>query len=46
MDYYNQRIVTAIMYNERRKVVATFKDYLLLDDLSEYIKRYYKDYEA
>lgn len=31
------------MYNENRHIVSVFKDYLIFDDFSEYLKRYYRD---
>jgi len=34
------------MYNEPKHVVSVFKDYLILDDFSEYLKRYYRCDEA
>ena len=40
-DYYNQKIVSDIMYNENRHIVSVFKDYLIFDDFSEYLKRIY-----
>ncbi|TNV86732.1 hypothetical protein FGO68_gene17483 [Halteria grandinella] len=45
-DYYNSKIVSDIMYNENRHIVSVFKDYLIFDDFSEYLKRYYRDHEA
>lgn len=45
-DYYNSKIVSDIMYNENRHIVSVFKDYLIFDDFSEYLKRYYRDQEA
>jgi hypothetical protein len=29
------------MYNEPRHIVSIFKDYLIFDDFSEYLKRIY-----
>ena len=29
------------MYNEGRHIVSVFKDYLIFDDFSEYLKRFY-----
>jgi hypothetical protein len=29
------------MYNEPRHIVTVFKDYLIYDDFSEYLKRFY-----
>lgn len=34
------------MYNESRHIVSIFKDYLIFDDFSEYLKRSYKNFEA
>jgi hypothetical protein len=45
-DYYNSKIVSDVMYNENRHIVSVFKDYLIFDDFSEYLKRYYRDQEA
>ncbi|MCQ2818727.1 MAG: hypothetical protein MJ252_15785 [archaeon] len=40
--YYGSIVVNDIIYNERRHLVAKFKDFLIVDDLSEFLKRYYK----
>ena len=45
-DYYNSKIISDIMYNENRHIVSVFKDYLIFDDFSEYLKRYYKAQEG
>ena len=34
------------MYNEPRHLVSIFKDYLIFDDFSEYLKRPYKQKES
>jgi len=34
------------MYNEPRHIVTVFKDYLIFDDFSEYLKRFYVKNEA
>ena len=34
------------MYNENRHIVSVFKDYLIFDDFSEYLKRYYREPES
>ena len=34
------------MYNENRHIVSIFKDYLIFDDFSEYLKRSYKTFET
>ena len=45
-DYYNSKVVSDIMYNESRNIVSLFKDYLIFDDFSEYLKREYKANES
>ena len=40
--YYHGKITSGIMYNEPRHLVSVFKDYLIYDDLSEYLKRGYR----
>ena len=45
-DYYCSKITSDIMYNEPRNLVSIFKDYLIYDDFSEYLKRSYKLREA
>ena len=45
-DYYNGKITEGIMYNEPRHLVSVFKDYLIYDDLSEYLKRAYRKQES
>ena len=35
-------IINNIIYNEKTHIVAIFKDYLILDDNGEFLKRYYK----
>lgn len=34
------------MYNEPKNLVSVFKDYLIFDDFSEYLKRQYKAFES
>jgi hypothetical protein len=40
-DFYNVKIINDIIYNEATHIVAVFKDYLIYDDLSEFLKRKY-----
>jgi hypothetical protein len=40
-DFYNLRIVNDLIYNENTHVVSIFKDYLILDDINEFLKRPY-----
>lgn len=44
-DYYNSKVITDIIYNENSNLVSVFKDYLIFDDISEFLKRYYSTEE-
>lgn len=41
LEFYNVKIINDIMYNEKVWVVSVFKDYLIYDDLTEFLKRSY-----
>ena len=41
MDYYHLKQVNDIVYNELTHLVSVFKDYLIYDDVSEFLKRTY-----
>ena len=43
---YGSVIINNIVYNEKSHIVALFKDYLILDDLSEFLKRFYRKDES
>jgi len=45
-EHYNCKMITDIVYNECSNLVSVFKDYLILDDISEFLKRYYTKKEA
>lgn len=36
---FMKKIINEIIYNEKAHIVARFKDYLILDDTSEFLKR-------
>lgn len=38
--------INNIIFNEKSRLVACFKDYLIEDDMSEFLKRYYMFYES
>lgn len=40
-EYYNVKIINDIIYNECTHIVSVFKDYLIFDDISEFLKRFY-----
>lgn len=43
---FSKKIITDIIYNEKSHIVAKFKDFLIYDDLSEFLKRYYRYEES
>jgi len=43
---YNLNIIDNIIYNDKTHIVSLFKDYLILDDKGEFLKRYYTNYES
>jgi hypothetical protein len=45
-EYYNVKIINDIIYNENTHIVSVFKDYLIFDDVSEFLKRFYNKLEA
>ena len=45
-DFYNVKIINDIIYNENTHVVSIFKDYLIMDDISEFLKRRYASFET
>lgn len=45
-EYYNVKVVNDVIYNEPCHIVSIFKDYLIYDDVSEFLKRSYTIPEA
>ncbi len=45
-DTYNAKVITDIVYNENTHIVVAFKDYLIYDDVSEFLKRFYARHES
>lgn len=41
-DIYNKMIVKNIIYDERNKLVSVFKENLIMNEPSEFLKKYYK----
>lgn len=41
-NFYNKKVVTDIMVNNSTHLVALFKDYLIENDISEFIQNYYE----
>ena len=40
------KIINDIIYNENTHIVSVFKDYLIFDDVSEFLKRHYNRSES
>lgn len=40
-EFINLKVVNDLIYNEPTHEVSVFKDYLILDDINEFLKRYY-----
>ena len=40
-EYYNIKLINDIIYNEMTHLVCKFKDCLIMDDTSEFLKRFY-----
>lgn len=45
-EYYNTKVINDIIYNENTHIVSVFKDYLIYDDVSEFLKRQYHVQES
>ena len=37
---YYRKIVTDLMYDEKKHIVSVFKEYLILDDIGEFLDKY------
>eukprot|EP01022_Parablepharisma_sp_SALTPOND_P023445 TRINITY_DN495_c0_g1_i2.p1 TRINITY_DN495_c0_g1~~TRINITY_DN495_c0_g1_i2.p1 ORF type:complete len:756 (+),score=40.76 TRINITY_DN495_c0_g1_i2:2154-4421(+) len=46
LEAYNAKVINDIIYNENTHIVSVFKDYLIYDDISEFLKRYYAGFES
>jgi hypothetical protein len=45
-EFYDLKVVNDIIFNENTHTVSVFKDYLIIDDVSEFLKRYYVDSDS
>jgi hypothetical protein len=41
-DWYKIKVINDIIFNEKTLLVANFKEYLIFDDNSEFLKRFSK----
>ena len=46
MNFYNTKCINDILFNDPSHLTTTFKEYLIMDDNSEFLKRYYTEEEA
>ena len=46
IESYNVKVINDIIYNENTNIVSIFKDYLIYDDTSEFLKRFYNCNES
>ncbi len=42
VEEFNNTIIDCLIYNEKTRIVAIFKEHLILDDISEFLRRLYK----
>jgi len=45
-SHYNSFVANNIIFNDRSHIVSRFKEYLILDDKGEFLKRYYRKKES
>ncbi len=41
VDDFNNTIINCLIYNKKTRIVALFKEHLILDDISEFLRRSY-----
>ena len=46
IDTFNVKVINDVIYNENTHIVSVFKDFLIYDDVSEFMKRYYNSSES
>ena len=44
-DFYNKKKINELIFNDPSNYTATFKEYLLLEDENEFLRRFYKKNE-
>lgn len=45
MDYHHVKVINDLVYNEPTHTVSVFKDFLIHDDINEFLKRPYAFFE-
>jgi hypothetical protein len=46
IDAYNLKVINDIISNEPTRIVAVFKDYLLIDDVNDFLTKFYTTKES
>ena len=46
IETYNKKVITDIIYDERKHIVSVFKNYLLWDEMSDFLRRFYYKHES
>ena len=41
IEIYNKNVITGIIYDDKKHIVSVFKNYLLWDETSEFLRRFY-----
>lgn len=42
IDIYNVKVINEIIFNRPVRITCIFKDYLVHDEIAEFLKRYYR----
>ena len=42
INKFNKKMINDLLYDEKKHIVSIFKEYLILDDIVEYLQRYFK----
>jgi len=45
IDIYNVKVINEIIFNRPVKITSIFKDYLVNDEIAEFLKKYYHSEE-
>ena len=45
-EFYNIKCINNILYNKQVRLVSVFKDYLIYDDVCEFMSEYYTAVES
>ena len=46
MNFYQTKVINDILFNEPSHLTTVFKEYLIQDDRSDFLKRFYSEEES